>query len=179
MNLKTSATYVTFSSIVFINLTYSAWAFVSQTKMENLGSRANISAVSPTLDVKQCTQAVSATRLQLQKIDKLQITSIKKIKATQSTYINYPTNRPFIYSIIISGSGGESIMNSPKLMKDISTKLISRCQSVSGVIFGIDQTDWGEMLGIIKNEKVEFFKCIEPRRDVSKTKLNWGNRLCV
>jgi DNA polymerase III delta prime subunit len=179
MKSKTIASNVAFLSIVSISLTHSAWSFVSQTKVENLGSRTNISATSPTLDVKQCTQAISATKLQLQKIDKLQIISIKKIKATQSTYINYPTNRPFIYSIIMSGSGGESIMNSPKSMKEISTKIISRCQSISAVIFGIDQTDWGEMLGIIKNEKIEAFKCIEPRRNISKIKLNWGTRLCV
>lgn len=179
MKLKTSARNVAFLTIASISLTHSAWSFVTQPKLENVRTRTNISATSPTLEVKQCTQAVSAAKLQLQKIDKLQLISIKKIKATQSTYINYPTHRPFLYSIIMSGAGGENIMNSPKSMREISTKIITRCPSISAVIFSIDQTDWGEMLGLVKNEKIEEFKCIEPRRNTSKIKLNWGTRLCV
>lgn len=179
MKLKTSARNVAFLTTAFISLTPSVWAFISQPKAENFGSSANIISASPTLDVKQCTQAVSGAKLRLQKVNKLQLVSIKKIKATQSAYINYPTNRPFLYSIIMNGSGGENIMNSPQSMREISAQIINRCPSVSAVIFGIDQTDWGEMLGLVKNEKIEEFKCIEPRGGVSKLKLNWGTRLCI
>jgi hypothetical protein len=185
MKQKIRASYVIFLTAASISLNHSAWALMLSNKMDSPKFSPNIStdiiSASPTIDVKQCTQAVSAAKLKLQKIDRLQLISIKKIKATQSSYINYPSNRPFIYSIIMNGLGGENTMNSPKIMQEIGSRIITYCPSVAAVTFGIDQTDWGQMVGIVNNEKIEEFKCVDsdPRKRTPNTKLQWGTRICL
>jgi hypothetical protein len=185
MNLKTKASHIIFLTTASVSLNYSAVALVLQNKMDGSKLSPNVStniiSAAPTINVKQCTQAVSAAKLKLQKIDQLQLISIKKIKATQSSYINYPSNRPFIYSIIMNGLGGENTMNSPKIIQEIGSRIITYCPSVAAVTFGIDQTDWGQMVGIVNNEKIEEFKCVDsdPRKRTLNTKLQWGTRICL
>jgi hypothetical protein len=73
------------------------------------------------------------------------------------------------------------MMKSPKMMQEISNSIITYCPSVSAVVFGIDQTDWGQMVGIVNNEKIEEFKCVDldPRKRTANAKLQWGTRICL
>lgn len=185
MKLKIKASYIIFLITASVSLNYSAGALMFKKKMDSAKFSPNVStsiiSATPTINVKQCTQAVSTAKFKLQKINQLQLISIKKIKATQSAYINYPINRPFIYSIIMNGLGGENMMKSPKMMQEISNSIITYCPSVSAVVFGIDQTDWGQMVGIVNNEKIEEFKCVDldPRKRTANAKLQWGTRICL
>ena len=91
-------------------------------------------------------------------------------------YLNYPVNRPYRYTFALNGTAAESIMNSDKFMKSIAASVISKCNSVSMVIFAVYQTDWYYSYGLLPSGKVENFasNCVEP----APGKLSWGQQTC-
>lgn len=93
------------------------------------------------------------------------------------SYSNYPVNRPYRYTFALDGAAAESIMSSEKFMKSIAQTVISNCNSVSLVIFGVQHTDWYYSFGLLSNGKVGNFSsnCVEP----GPGKLRWGQQTCL
>jgi hypothetical protein len=157
---------VTVLAIVSVCLVNSAWSFP-------------IFAASSSINVKECDRAVAAAKSKLQKINKLQFLAVRQLKLSPSGASDRPPNRPLMYSIVLDGRGGESIMYSPKMMQNISTELIFRCQSVSAVSFGMKNSDWTQMFGLMNNGKVQAFECVDLPREKYNRELVWGTQVCL
>jgi hypothetical protein len=157
---------VTALAIVSVCLVNSAWSFP-------------IFAASSSINVKECDRAVAMAKSKLQKINKLQFLAVRQLKLSQSSGSDRPLNRPLMYSIILDGYGGEKIMYSPKMMQNISTELIYRCQSVAAVLFGMKDSDWTQMFGLMNNGKVQAFECVDLPREKYNRELAWGTQVCL
>jgi hypothetical protein len=131
------------------------------------------------MNVKECDRAVAAAKSKLQKINKLQFLAVRQLNLSQSSGSDRPPNRPLMYSIILDGYGGESIMYSPKMMQNISTELIYRCQSVAAVLFGMKDSDWTQMFGLMNNGKVQAFECVDLPKEKYNRELAWGTQVCL
>jgi hypothetical protein len=153
-------------AIVSVGLVNSVWSFPS-------------SVASSPMNVKECERAVAAAKSKLQKIDKLQFLAVRQLKLSQSSGSDRPPNRPLMYSIILDGYGGEKIMYSPKMMQNISTELIYRCQSIAAVLFGMKDSDWTQMFGLMNNGKVQAFECVDLPKEKYNRELAWGTQVCL
>jgi hypothetical protein len=138
-----------------------------------------VTSQSASLSDKQCANTLGGTKTRLNKIKSLQLMPIKIMNISQNQYIDSPANRSKILYLNIVGSGGENLMNSPKLMQDISANIIKNCNSIAAISFNIAQTDWGEIYGIVADGSVVRFKCSEMKSDMSDTRLVWGNHVCL
>lgn len=87
----------------------------------------------------------------------------------------YLAERSFEYSFSLSGPAAESVMNSPVLMRAISTDIIEQCPSTGAVTFVLSGTDWVEMFGLMNNGQVEAFQCLDPDVD----RVPWGWTVCL
>ncbi|HEY9826983.1 MAG TPA: hypothetical protein V6D19_16205 [Stenomitos sp.] len=105
-------------------------------------------------------------------------TSVIAIHNYKHRYEDNPKNRPLGYVFFISGTGVDNILNSRLFLTDITTSIIANCNSVSLVTFGVARTDAGETYGLMKNGKVEPFKCIAPNSD-QQFQPNWGEQICL
>jgi hypothetical protein len=153
-------------AIVSVGLVNSVWFFPS-------------SVASSPMNVKECDRAVAAAKSKLQKINKLQFLAVRQFKLSQSGASDRPPNRPLMYSIVLDGRGGESIMYSPKMMQNISAELIFRCQSVAAVSFGMKDSDWTQMFGLMNNGKVQAFECVDLPKEKYNRELAWGTQVCL
>lgn len=86
----------------------------------------------------------------------------------------HPQNRPTLLSFVIGSSGGSSIMNSSRTMQSISSDIINHCSDVSAVEFIFNQSDWGEVFGLIGG-KVKKFKCF----GTGEPYPGWGYYECL
>ena len=102
--------------------------------------------------------------------------TVVKVEQFKQSYQDYPTNRALGYSFSLSGEGVLDVMSSKVFLTDISTQIISNCQSISSVSFSQYRTDWVGTFGLMKNRKVEPFECLPPERG---RELSWGKRICI
>ena len=123
----------------------------------------------------ECNAALQAAKNQIQKNRKVKVVDAGRLDISQN-YINYPASRPFSYGFYLAGPATESILNSDKLLTTIANDIINKCSSISIVDFGKHQTDWGVTYGLLSNNKIGSFQCINP--NYSK-KLNWGYVVCI
>ena len=119
-----------------------------------------------------CQNAISNS---IRRIENARST-IVKFEQFKQRYQDYPTNRALGYSFSLSGEGVLDVMSSKVFLTDISTQIISNCQSISSVSFSQYRTDWVGTFGLMKNRKVEPFECLPPERG---RELSWGKRICI
>ncbi|WP_339363151.1 hypothetical protein [Aliterella atlantica] len=120
-----------------------------------------------------CTATVSAAQNRIETRRNVRV--ITRISDVSELYPDHPTARPHEYELLLEGAASESIMNSPKFIKSIAAKIITNCNSVGSVTFGVNQTGWSYSVGLIQG-KVQFFECLD--YDGSDRKLNWGEQYC-
>ena len=75
------------------------------------------------------------------------------------------------------GSATQSILNSEKFLTAIATDIINKCPKISMVDFGQDQTDYGKSYGLLEDNKIGIFKCVD--WEVAPKKLDWGYISCL
>ena len=71
----------------------------------------------------------------------------------------------------------ENIMNSPVLMKSYSDRIVSNCQDIAVVSFGVDATDWVIDFAIQSNGKTRQRDCI-PAGPNTPTPT-WNQMVCL
>jgi hypothetical protein len=128
---------------------------------------------------KECTKSIDSLKSRLKAIKKLNLISTGTMNLSEWSYINAPSDRPLILLIVMADSGGKNLMHSSKMMKSISTNIIASCKSIGAVSFGINQTDWGAIYGLMPNGATQAFQCVEPHRGESHNDLKWGTYLCL
>ena len=89
-------------------------------------------------------------------------------------YFNYPQNRPNGYSFGMTGNATNSIMNSPVFSKSLATQIINNCNSISSVSFGLWQSGWVEVYGLMPNREIKMFECPEDFDVPYYRDFEWG-----
>ncbi|NET62721.1 MAG: hypothetical protein F6K47_43525 [Symploca sp. SIO2E6] len=122
-----------------------------------------------------CQVALQAVRAKLKELPNLEIASFAK-RDISKAYSDYPKERPDRYSIDMRGNQVVNLLNSPQLMTTLATQIIDNCKTVSSVSFGLANTDYGVLLGLMPNGTVQKFECLEPGQ--ARGELVWGRTYC-
>ena len=69
----------------------------------------------------------------------------------------------------------DNIMRSPVLMKSYADRIVSNCQDIAVVIFGIDQTESGPEFAIQSDGKTRLRDCIPSGSNLT---ANWNEMYC-
>ncbi|AKG22729.1 hypothetical protein [Calothrix sp. 336/3] len=126
------------------------------------------------VDTQACVNSVKTARRQIQAQPSLKLVAVKRENITP-IYSDAPKNKPFGYSFLFEGKGGEKFMeSSSKLQRAIASKLMKTCPNVSYVKFGMNRSDFYSSWGLVRG-KVKPFDCVTPAPGV---KLRWGQILC-
>lgn len=94
------------------------------------------------------------------------------------TYPDHPVGRPREYLFTMKGPATASIFNSPKLLQSVGAGIFANCSSVGTVTFALANSGWMSTLGLMPGGQVEFFQCLEARRDTAGRRLKWGQQYC-
>ncbi|MEM9925743.1 MAG: hypothetical protein AAF915_18670 [Cyanobacteria bacterium P01_D01_bin.50] len=96
-------------------------------------------------------------------------------------YEDAPKERLEQYQYTLGGSGGRNILNySPKLMTEVTIKIVNNCSQIGSVKFELSEADervanhklvYGLIDGSVKE-----FECVSPSEETSK--LKWGQASC-
>ncbi|MFM2060639.1 MAG: hypothetical protein RLZZ507_309 [Cyanobacteriota bacterium] len=126
----------------------------------------------------ECNAALQRAKKQIQKNRKVKVvhTDQEDISQHYKHDKSYPQNRPFSYEFGLRGAATESILNSDKLLTIIAKDIIDNCPSISMIKFGEYATDHGGAIGLLRNNKVEPFECVDPGENI---KLSWGQIVCI
>jgi hypothetical protein len=124
----------------------------------------------------ECNAVLQRSKKQIQKNRKVKVVGTVTFDISQE-YKNYPNNRPLSYRFFLAGSATHSILNSDQFLTMISQQIINKCPSISIVGFNESQTDYVISYGLLKNNIIGLFKCID--WEVAPKKLDWGYVGCI
>ena len=124
----------------------------------------------------ECNAALQRAKKQIQKNRKVKVVYTGQEDISQH-YKSYPTNRSFSYQFGLTGSATQSILNSQKFLTAIATDIINECPSISIIEFNEYRTDHVESYGLLGNNTIDIFKCID--WEVAPKKLDWGYVSCL
>lgn len=128
------------------------------------------------ISYSNCQTALIAARDRMKGSDRyINRTVTDDISKTRS---DYPKGRFQSYGFSLGGSRAVDLMNSPKLLTDITQNIIQKCTTVSMVEFGLDATDFNRVYGILSNGSIGEFKCID-HDERNTQKLPWGVSVCL
>ena len=110
----------------------------------------------------------------------------REITSEEDWYEDVPSNRPYDLRVVMSGNMSDmsNLMNSKQFLTTLAANVITNCDRVSVVTFGIDSTDYLRSYGLVNN-KVTYFKCIDretyiaAKRISSSRVIYWGRQLCI
>lgn len=122
---------------------------------------------------RQCEQQIEASEQRL-----LEIPDLNLVKSGTEKYAASEPNRP-VYAthsiyFITDKRGDSNLLNSPILMKSISTELFAKCNAAGSVIFGFDKSEWSEIFGKMTDGTIRKFECTQ---DLGK--ITWGTQACL
>ena len=120
-----------------------------------------------------CDRAIDSARQRLSGVKHVTVTTVKTFDLAQG-YSDFPPNRSIGYQFVIDGQGVETVMTSSVFLTNISQQIVRKCGSVASVTFGVNQTDWGRMFGLVDNT-IQPFSCIEA--GIGQTP-KWGEAIC-
>jgi hypothetical protein len=95
---------------------------------------------------------------------------------------DYPKDRPMYYHFALKGTNSGVVLNSDNIQKDIAQKIISYCDTIAIVQFSQLQSSWVNTFGLLDDNKVGPFICIQfdyRNRKPVKRKLLWGEEECI
>jgi hypothetical protein len=122
----------------------------------------------------------------LQKGRKIQIVKhVSGFRDISEDYPDYPAGRSQEYLFAMKGAAVESVLNSSKIMENISTKIIRNCSSIGSVTFGLSNSGFFRTVGLFPDDRIKIFNCAEdlgisydPRKREPRTRLKWGVYYC-
>jgi hypothetical protein len=114
----------------------------------------------------------------------IKLSSLKNVHLLRSekfshNYSDYPDGRHSGYKFVFHGTDVRNVLASPVFLTTISTDIISNCKDIGIVEFGKYQTDNINTYGLLRNNKVTSFQCINPTKKPSTKKPSWGEVTCV
>ena len=109
----------------------------------------------------------------------------REITSKEDWYEDMPSNRPYDLWVVMRGNEGDmsNAMNSQQFLTTLASNIITNCDRVSVVTFGINGTDYLRSYGLINN-KVVYFKCVDratflAAKRISSRVIYWGRQLCI
>ncbi|WP_434684027.1 hypothetical protein [Pseudanabaena minima] len=109
----------------------------------------------------------------------------REITRQSDWYEGMPSDRPYELWVIMRGSESDmsNVMHSKQFLTTLAANIITNCDRVSVVTFGINSTDYLRSYGLINN-KVTYFKCIDREtflaaQRISSRVIYWGRQLCI
>ncbi len=100
----------------------------------------------------------------------------RRIIDISQNYRGYPPDKFLMVYFAMSGSRGADIMNSPRMMQEISRNIISNCSNFGAVHFGIWNTDDFRVYGMVDGQ-VTLFRCGDEITS-SDERRDWGLQGC-
>ncbi len=95
---------------------------------------------------------------------------------SRTVYREIPPNRSIIVAFSLRGAGAKALLQNTKPLLALSKPVLTKCPNIGAIRYGIDQTDWSVVIGILANRQVVQFSCVEPIPDL---KLKWGQQVCL
>ncbi|MBW4638186.1 MAG: hypothetical protein KME05_08120 [Gloeocapsa sp. UFS-A4-WI-NPMV-4B04] len=132
--------------------------------------------VQPAQSRDSCQVAIAEAKYKIESKNTRVVQFNKFDMSKESESPEYPEKYPIRVSMIIDGSGAESIMNSTVFLKALSHKIIMGCKPVSLVEFGMNHTDWSNTFGLLGENKIEEFECLDPGFN---NRIPWGYTVCL
>jgi hypothetical protein len=126
----------------------------------------------------ECNAALQDAKNKIQKNRKVKIVKTIKLDISQH-YRSYPSNRLFSHIFGLTGAATGSILSSEKFLTTIAKDIINKCPSISMVEFNEYETDHVESYGLLENNDVGLFKCLDMDDLRARTKLHWGYVVCL
>jgi hypothetical protein len=126
-----------------------------------------------------CRSAISLAEMRLMSIKNVYVHGVEKFP---HNYRDYPSGRRFVRRFILLGSATPDVIASPVLLTSISTNIISNCKDVGIVKFGQYRTDYIRTYGLLRNNKVKPFQCVDAAilgRGDTRQQLSWGQTDCI
>lgn len=124
-----------------------------------------------------CPAALQSVQAQLKAKPNLEIVSVTKRTVTEA-YPDHPNGRPDWYVFSLRGRSAESLLNSPRLMTTLASQIIRNCETTSLVLFGLANSGYTALLGLMPDGSIQPFECLEPGRGASNRPA-WGKTICV
>jgi hypothetical protein len=121
-----------------------------------------------------CLNALIAAQQRIREGRSLQVRS--DLSNLSNAYPDHPVARPHKVSFIFSGQSARDVMASDLLQTSISTSVVTHCDSVGMVLFGVDRTGSTNSWGWMSDGSVKVFDCVEPGRGTAP--LVWGQQYC-
>jgi hypothetical protein len=127
---------------------------------------------------QNCSTALILSKKRLKNIDKIQTIVVHTYDVSKA-YPDHPVGRSQGYILAMQGSAVSSIMNSPKFMISVAQNIIKNCKDFGMVTFGLDHSGWGISVGLLSNDRIGIFKCLDYKpRAKNQKKLSWGEEYC-
>lgn len=123
-----------------------------------------------------CQVAIASAKEQIESKNTtvIQLETFDMSKESQAS--KYPEGYPIRVFMVIEGPGTTSVMNSTVFLKALSHKIIMECEPVSLVEFTASGTDWVDTFGLVGQDKVELFECLDPGHNI---RIPWGYTVCL
>jgi len=131
----------------------------------------------------RCRIAIQKAKVSIEKT-KAQIVYIRQFEQNALGYNDYPENRNLGYDIVLQNErradGTIRILESPVFMNNLTTQIVSSCETVSSVSFWEYQSSFSVDFALMKNGKVEEIKCVfyDSRIGQKEPTVIWGQRAC-
>lgn len=123
-----------------------------------------------------CQLAIAEAKYQVESKNTtvIQLTTFDMSKESQA--YDHPEGYPIGIAMVIDGPGTASVMNSTVFLKALSHNIIMECEPISLVEFTASGTDWIDTFGLVGENKVEEFECLDPGFNSS---IPWGYTICL
>lgn len=146
----------------------------------------------PISDTAECKTAIVENKKRLEETNGVEVVHLQR---DEHGYQNEPNSRPHSYRLSFAQSSqARNVINSPVLLSNITANLLSNCESVGLIQFGIEDSPSVEHLanfGLMGNGDVQKFRCqsvgaeeryIHIGTPVEEWRpdppLSWGERYC-
>jgi hypothetical protein len=121
-----------------------------------------------------CLNALITAQQRIREGRSLQVRS--ELSNLSNAYPDHPVARPHEVSFIVLGQSARDVMALDILQTSISTSIVTHCDSVGMVMFGVDRTGYTNSLGWMNDGSIKVFDCVEPGRGTAP--LVWGQQYC-
>lgn len=124
---------------------------------------------------QQCNASVQSAMTRFENIRNVRVANFETIDLSER-YRNYPPNSPVGVIFSLEGRAVNDVLNSPRLMTDISNQIITGCPPIGWVQIGLYQSSAYAIFGLINGNVTAFRTCIDGW--YSEELLSWGEVYC-
>jgi hypothetical protein len=127
-----------------------------------------------------CKRVIEKNTVRLQAIPNLKVTANSKFATLTVPYPDAKANLNRRYIFTLKGSAVSNVLNSPKLMTEITQEITDSCVGTAVVTFGRDRTGEFVNVGLFPNGAVKRFTCGADLDVRTRTRppMTWGQQAC-